>query len=162
MVNTEEVFGMKEETTAQTLTIAGFDELLLKIQAKEEEIEAKERELSELNKDLFRLEALGTQYLQGLKRTEYESPAGKVKIVQKWRVNMPDGELNKKALFEHLRERGIFDKYATVNSNSLNALYMSDWEAAKERGEGITFSMPGIGAPKLHEKFDFKPTKAKK
>ena len=77
-------------------------------------------------------------------------------IKQKWRVNMPADDHAKRELFQHLREREIFDKYATVNSNSLNALFMRDWEEAKERGEGVTFSMPGIEAPKLFEALDFK------
>lgn len=152
----------QETTKATQLTINEFDEVLKSIALQQEKIEVKEAELTELNKELARLEGKATNYLNELGRTEYDSPHGKGIIEQKWRVNLPSTDLEKKDFFEYLREKGIFDKYATVNSNSLNSLYMSEWNNAKKEGEGMTFNMPGIGAPKLFEKFKLKPKKVKK
>lgn len=142
-----------------SVTVADLDELIAKIAKKEGEIEIQEDILKEKNKELATLQGKCVQYLNELNRKNYESPSGKVTIAQKWRVNLPADDNAKRALFEHLRERGIFDKYATVNSNSLNSLYKQDWEAAKERGEGLEFSMPGIGAPNLFEALSFKAAK---
>lgn len=147
--------------TGAEVTIAEVDALLATILEKEEAKEKLSEQVTELNKEIARLEAQATQYLKDLDREKYESPLAKVKIEQKWRVNLPADEAAKKELFEHLRKRGIFDKYATVNSNSLNSLYMADWEAAKEEGKGIEFYMPGIDAPKLFEKLNVKPIKKK-
>lgn len=138
------------------VTVEDLDKLIEELALKEAQGEAQSKIMVELNKQIAQLEGRVVAHLKDLNREDYLSPLGKVRIVQKWRVNMPAGDLAKKALFEHLREREIFDKYATVNSNLLNALFMRDWEAAKERGEGLEFNMPGIDAPKLFEALDFK------
>ena len=142
-----------------SVTVAELDELVKMIAAKEKEIDAQKEITTKLNKELTSLEGKCTQYLIELGRKDYTSPHGKVAITQKWRVNLPDGDSAKRLFFDHLRERGIFDKYATVNSNSLNALYMQDWAEAKERGEGLEFTMPGLEAPKLFEALTFKAAK---
>lgn len=152
----------QEIPKAKQLTVSEFDEVLKAIADQQLKIDVKEAELTELNKELSRLEGKATNYLNELGRKEYDSPHGKGVIEQKWRVNLPAGDIEKKDFFEYLREKGIFDKYATVNSNSLNSLYMSEWANAKKEGEGMTFNMPGIGAPKLFEKFKLKVKKQKK
>lgn len=146
---------MADPTTAPApqrgppITVEGLNKLCEELAKKEKTKLSHEETLKNTNKEIARLEGQIVGYLEELGQEEFLSPLGKVKIDLKWRVNMPAGDLEKKALFEHLRERGIFDKYATVNSNSLNSLFMKDWEAAKERGEGLEFNMPGIAAPKL-------------
>lgn len=149
------------EPNSNQVTVKELDEICEKIAAKEREIEAHEAVLTEHNKELAALEGRAVQYLKELGRESYDAPAGKIKIEEKWRVNLPATDQEKTLLFDHLRERGIFDKYATVNANSLNSLYKADWDAAKARGEGMEFSMPGIGAPKLFEKPNFKAAKVK-
>ena len=143
------------------VTVKDLDGLckeLLELEAKKK---AAAEATTEINKEIARIEGRCVNYLKDLDREDYDSPYGKIAIKQKWRVNLPVDDMAKRELFSHLRERGIFDKYATVNSNSLNALYMSDWEEAKKRGEGMTFTMPGIEAAKLYEAPDFKPRKEK-
>ncbi len=140
----------------KAVTVADLDSLIEQLAKKESESNAHAEITKTINKELMRLEGQVVAHLKDLGREDYLSPLGKVAIKQKWRVNMPADDHAKRELFQHLREREIFDKYATVNSNSLNALFMRDWEEAKERGEGVTFSMPGIEAPKLFEALDFK------
>lgn len=141
------------------VTVQGLDLLCQQIAEKDLEHDEKDRAKKDAYKELEQLKYRAAQYLKELGREDYKSPYGDVAIVQKWRVNMPEDDNAKSALFDHLRERGIFDKYASVHAQSLNSLYMKDWEAAKERGEGMEFSMPGVGAPKLDEKTNFKPKK---
>lgn len=147
------------KTPSDQVTVQQLDELIQKIHEKELEIEKQTEVVTNLGKELAVLEGNAVGYLKDLGRETYDSPFGKLKIEQKWRVNMPADDQAKAELFAHFRERGIFDKYATVHSVSLNSLYKADWEAAKERGEGLEFTMPGIGAPTLFEKLRFKPAK---
>lgn len=144
------------------VTVKDLDGLTAELKALETKKELAETAVKDINKEIAKIEGRCVQYLKDLDRTDYVSPSGKISIKQKWRVNLPADDIAKRDLFEHLRTRGIFDKYATVNSASLNALFMSDWAEAKKRGEGMEFSMPGIEAPKLYEAPDFKPAKQKK
>ncbi len=141
------------------VTVAELNDLIAKIAEQEQKIEVQAEVSKNLNKELAVLENRAVQYLKDLGQDEFVSPYGKCSIEQKWRVNLPENDIEKRKFFDHLREREIFDKYATVNSNSLQSLYNRDWEAAKLEGHGMEFSMPGIGAPKLFEKFNFKAAK---
>lgn len=141
------------------VTVADLDGLIEKLADCSKRCDEKAEEMKALNKEYGILEGRIAAHMEELGREKYESPSGSFKISEKWRVNMPHTDQDKQAFFEHLRERGIFDKYATVNSNSLNALYMADWRAAQDMGEGLSFGMPGIPAPTRFVKLDFKPAK---
>lgn len=142
------------------VTVADLDDLMKSIAEQEETIEAHKEVSTRMNKELAQLENRAVQYLKDLGREEYVSPYGKGAIEQKWRVNLPEDDIKKREFFDYLRALEIFDKYATVNSNSLNSLYRAEWEAAKQDGRGMEFTMPGIGAPKVYEQFKFKPAKS--
>lgn len=144
------------------VSVQELDELLEKLSAKEKEIDAQKEILTAHNKEYNQLQFRASAYIQELGRDEYSGPAGKIEIKEKWRVTLPVSDNDKSALFAHLRERGLFDKYATVNSNSLNALYNADWDEAKRRGEGMVFTMPGVGAPVIDRLPKFTAAKVKK
>jgi hypothetical protein len=139
------------ENQTASVTVADLDALVRQIFDQKLLIEEAEAGVTVLNKELARLEEKAVVCLEELERDNYKTEFGTIYINEKWRVNMPQTDEDKQALFGFLREKGIFDKYATVNSNSLNSLYMAEWEAAIEDGKGMEFSMPGIGAPKLHK-----------
>lgn len=143
------------------VTVEDLDKLLVELLTKEDECDAQKEVMTKLNKEYSALEYKIAAYLKDLGREEYIHAVGKFQIKTKWRVNLPQSDMDKKQFFDHLRERGIFDKFATVNSNSLNALYRQDWEAAKERGEEMTFAMPGIPAPVFETAPEFKRSKKK-
>ena len=134
-----------------SITVTEFDNLIKSIFDMENEIEADEEKVKEKQRKLDSLKAKTVIALKEQERSSYKCEHGTVTISEKWRVKLPSEDADKKALFDHLRERGIFEKYATVNANSLNSLYMQDWEAAKKAGEGMEFRMPGIGDPSLFE-----------
>lgn len=137
-----------------SITVADLDALVIRyfntLQIDKVKAEAA---LSTVNKEIMAIEAKLVAYLKVLCRKEYKHPRGTVKIVNKWRVNGPQTDADKAQLFAWLKERGIYDKYATVNVASLNALYLAEWEALKKTdpAAALTFSMPGIGDPKLFE-----------
>lgn len=153
MENFDESLPPAPAPEAQDVTVAMLDQLVADIFAKKKEIEASELVTTGLNKEKMALEAKCVNYLKALGREEdgYSTKYGFVGISKKWRVNMPATDADKAALFDWMRERGIFDRFATVNANSLNSLYMAEWEAAKRAGQGMEFSMPGIGERKYTE-----------
>lgn len=53
---------------------------------------------------------------------------------------------DKQKLFDYLKEKGIFMEFASVNSQSLNALYKSLAEEALKEGV-LDFRMPGVPEP---------------
>lgn len=144
---------------AASVTVEMLDQLVYDIAEKKKAIEAAELVTTNLNKEKSALEMKCVQFLKALNREKYVTPNGAVKINAKWRVNLPKTDADKQALFDWMREQGIFDKFATVNANSLNALYMAEWEAAKRAGHGLEFSMPGIGERKFSEILEYRKGK---
>ena len=138
-----------------SLTLADLDQFVKDLKDKRAEADTAKEALSEINKSIAQLESKAVALLKELGRKNFTSPSGTITVEQKWRVNLPTSDNAKMELFEHFKSRGIFEKYATVNSNSLNSLYLSDWEEAKKEGRGMEFSMPGVDAPKLHEALKF-------
>jgi len=136
-----------------TYTVEALDELCKSIFDKRKEIDDKKEELKLLNNRLFVIQQSMMEALKELDRKNYQSPHGTVTVKERWRVNLPKTDADKEKLFGWLRDKGeeVFLRYATVNSNSLNSLYMSDWEAAKEAGEGMEFEVPGVERPTLFE-----------
>lgn len=136
------------------VTVQQLEELCQKMRALDDEIEKDEKALSEKNKEYKKLEAQATQWLKELDKTSYKSNHGTVMRVEKWRVNLPQTPEAREEFFNWLKERGLFDQMISVNSNTLNSLYMKEWEVAKESPDptdALTFSIPGIPEPKLHE-----------
>ena len=140
-----------EVETEKQVSVQEMDAMVKELFELRAEIEAKESVIKELNKTLAKKQGEFTACLKALGRENYKSDHGTVSVVQKWRVSVPQTEEAKQAFFAHLKERGVLWQYATVNSNSLNSLFMADWEAAQERGEGMEFKMPGVSEPKLFE-----------
>lgn len=141
------------------VTVQELDELVKELKEKNQIKDKIEDELKSCNKEIGGLEAKITLYLKELGRESYESPHGKVSIKQKWSVNLPADDLAKREFFEWLRENNIFDKYATVNSRSLQSLFKAEWDEAKKKGEGFNFTLPGLLPPKLYETTEFKENK---
>jgi len=133
------------------VTVEELDVLVTEIFEKKKEIEEYSIGGKKLNGDLVALKEKAVVFLKELDRRDYKAERGTISIKSRWRVNMPSNVEEKNKLWAHLRERDLFDKYATIQSQSLNSLFMQDWEEAKRKGEGIEFKMPGIGEPTLFE-----------
>lgn len=140
---------------AKQLTVDDLDQFVKSINDKRLDEAARDTELKALRAEIDRLEAKAVMLLKELGRKNYQSPFGTISVVEKWRVSIPKTDEQKTLFFNHLRERGIYEKYVTVNSNSLQSLFLTDWDEAKKEGRGMEFVMPGIEAPKLHESLRF-------
>ncbi len=137
---------MEKQVTVQDLD--ALVEVLFQLKKK---IEESEEATTKLNKEKATLEMKIAGYLRDLGRDNFRAPDGTVSLREVWRVSLPKTDEAKAALFGWMREKGIYDQYATVNANSLNSLFLAEWDAAKKQGEGIGFTLPGLAQPTLFE-----------
>lgn len=135
----------------KSVTVEELDSMIENLFKSRKEIEDDEAKVSEKQAKLDALKAKIVLTLKEHERSSYKSDFGTVTVSEKWRVKLPENDIEKGKLFDHLRERGLFNKYATVNSNSLNSLWAADREAAMKNGQGMEFTFPGIGEPSLFE-----------
>lgn len=138
----------------RTVTVADLDALVIDYFDKLKEKEEFEEIVTRCNIQIASIEAKLVNYLKALNRMDYKHPRGTIAYDIKWRVNGPQTDDDKRALFAWLKEQGIYDKYATVNVQSLNSLYFAEMGAAvrEDPEAAITFSIPGIGERKMFEK----------
>lgn len=146
------------------ITAQDLDQLVATIAEKEKEEDAIAETLKIKKKEIAGLYIQATGYLKDLGRLEYDTPYGKVFLKEHWSLKVPQTPEDKEKLFSWMREKGIFEHYATVNSNSLKALYKTEKELAiKEGQDPVLFTLPGLEPATVYEKMDFKnPKRAKK
>ena len=153
---------MEKEFQAPAVTVEDLDKIMEKMKNLQNEIDARDEVTTSMNKELNQHKFRAAQYLKDLGREEYDSPHGKLELKKEWAVRAPATDEDKLKLFDWMKEKGIFERYAIVNVKSLNSLYKLEWAAAIDRGEGMEFTMPGIGAPVHDVVPKFKPKKEKK
>lgn len=142
------------------VTVADLDKLVQEMADKRAEIELADRRLKDLNIEMGGLKGRAAAYLKELGREDYITSVGKVEVKTKERVNLPESIPDKLEFFAYLKEKGVFENYATVNSQSLNAYYFRERaEYLKAGGDPMTFSLPGVPAPKSFAEVDFKESK---
>lgn len=115
-----------------------------KIRLLKDEIEKMDAKYAELNNEL---DAACGKFLDMLKETgkaSYRSDVGTATIKYRTSVRLPDTDSDRALFFDWLKSKGIFESSIGVHSNKLKSLYESEQEAAKARGEGMEFSIPGI------------------
>lgn len=136
--------------------------VIQEIQVNEDSVEALENSIKEHNKILASLRAKATGYLVELGWNEFDCPLGKIKMVERWQTKAPSSVEDKAKLFGWMRERGIYDKYATVHAVALRSLFLAEREVALENGEDpVTFALPGMEPATLFEDLKFTPKRNK-
>lgn len=78
----------------------------------------------------------------GIERFDGELAA--VTMKEKTSVKVPKSPEDKAAFFGYLREQGVFDDLATVNSATLNSWYRAELEV--RRASGKSEEVPGLGS----------------
>lgn len=136
-------------------TVADLDKLVEEIAAQKEVCKEKEKLAATENGKLFALEQKAALYLDELGRKDYVCPSGRIKLAKGWHFNLPETPEKKAQFFDYLREKGLFDHYATVNSASYNAFCKAEMELAKEDGRGLEFALPGVPEPKPTVKLSY-------
>lgn len=132
---------------------------------KQAELNALEAEVTKANKVIMRMKSILTSVMKDLGWDEFKSPHGSVKITPQLQVKMPQSPEAKAELWAWMREKGIYDRYATVHAVSLKALFKAEMEVAKaEQGEDfdpIGFHLPGMDPATYFEDLKFTPPKNK-
>lgn len=139
------------------LTAKEIDELSASIFNLQDDIKEKEEMVSELKGHLEKMKSKMLAFLQHYKRKNFSSPYGTAYIKEVISANVPKDPEDKTKLFAWLKEREIFDHYATVNHNSLQSLVKEEFAAALERKEDC--KIPGIGEIKIHNVLNLKRSK---
>lgn len=143
----------------ETISVKDLDNLVAEIALKEAEKEVIAETLSAKNKEISSLELRATEILKSLERSEYTCPQGKIKLEEKFNVKNPTDE-NKHLLWDWMKSKGIFERYAQVHAGSLKTLFKKEREIAIENGEDpITFALPGMEPATIFEKLEFKAVK---
>jgi len=114
------------------------------------EIEEKKAELKVLNGEFEKLEAEILQIFDALEIESIKIHDYNFFTSEESSVKTPKTLEEKLALFEFLKENGIFNEIVSVNSQSLNSLYKSFAEEALKKGI-LEFSMPGIQPPTTYK-----------
>lgn len=141
------------EPAAEEVTVEKLDAHVKKMAALKIEIKALEDQAKPLNLELQRMSEQAMLYLKALGRKNYPTPFGTIYILRKWQTKLPQTDADKALLFGWLREQGLFDKYATVNSISLNSLYVKEIERVSRESpeDALVFTIPGVERPKMYE-----------
>lgn len=128
------------ETNTTLSDLNALIDRIANLRAQEEEASRVKKEINEL---LEIEEARMIEMLASNQLTSYKGPGGKVVLAYRTSVRVPKEGNDKAALFEWLREKGLYDQLVSVNSQTLNSLYKSELDEAKERGE-TDFAIPGL------------------
>lgn len=100
-------------------------------------LESKEKKLAATREQILKtLDLMDLDQLKAHGYTFYKK--------NKSSVTTPKTPEEKKALFDFLESKGIFLEVASVNSQTLNALYKSLSEEAAQAG-CLDYEMPGVG-----------------
>lgn len=133
------------------VSVAAMDNLVQAICEKRTVIESLESVVSEHNKELAKLQAKLTDIMKLLERDSYDSPAGRINIIQQYRYRMPDSLEDRAKLFDFMKARNEYDGLITVHSQTFNSYCKKLQEAAEKAGDGMYFVIPGVEAPSLFE-----------
>ncbi len=126
--------------------LAGYAEAMAKLKTEitnlETDLKLKEGEFAAAGESLQKImEAAGVD--------SFKSHGFTFFLEERTSVKTPKTVEDKRALFEFLKEKEIFDEIASVNSQTLNALYRSLSEEAASNGV-LEFKMPGVEAPTVY------------
>jgi hypothetical protein len=114
---------------------------------KRTELEEKEKSLKELSKEVEALKFKVLQILEESGLEKHEIPGmGSVTAADRFSIAHPKEQSEKMAFFKYLKDKDILWEMVSVNSQTLNAWYKKEMDAAIERGD-VDFKIPGIGEP---------------
>lgn len=131
--------------TGTEMSLAEFDKLgesLVEVDRQIKELEDKVKALQEIKRDLSERVIF---VMQQSNKTNYQVGNKKLILNQRASVQTPKTLEEKEAFFKWCEERGVYWQYASVNSQSLNALYKAERDAAAERQDLEWNGIPGVG-----------------
>jgi len=132
------------DVTMQELDLLGQAIFKLK-----KEIEEQERFIDGRKETLNKMQGKMLSILERFGRTNYAIPGeGMLIKTERLTVTLPKTPEDRESFFKYLRDKGLFEDLVTVNSQTLNAFYKKEFEAAAQEGRAVGFKIPGISEPK--------------
>lgn len=140
------------------ITVDEIESLVKQLADKRLEVEELKRPYSLASEELEQIEQQVAASLIEMGKDSYNSEYGTVSRRTEWRYNLPTTPEDKAAFFQFLRERGVFEQMATVNSNTYNSFCKAEQEAAIERDPeaALNFRIPGVPEPKQRQVLSFR------
>ena len=152
----EDIFGSWEEAEVnpEPVTIEQVDQLVKDYHRWRAEKELAEERLKEINGYLMTAEKKIVAYLNDCRKSSWKVEGlGQVQVRNYLTVKTPKTPEAKKAFFDYLKSKGIFEDLVSVNHQTLNAFYKTE----REQAEGDpNFEIPGLEAPTLQQGIAFK------
>lgn len=139
-----------------TETVFNIDQICDKASELKSQINELEDKADGLKNELRNYERQLLAFFETSGKDRCGSTMGDISVRERLSVKTPKSESDKRALFDWLNKRGIFFEFASVNSNSLNALYKQEVEAAQL--ENRECDMP-VGEPEIFKQLIIKPRK---
>lgn len=112
-------------------------------------------QLKELNEQEETFESKILSILEASDLESFDGTKGKVSIVNRFTVRVPQSIDDKQALFKYLQSRKIFYELVSVNSQVLNSFYKKEMEIAISEGN-TDFKIPGVGEPGVKKTLSFR------
>lgn len=144
---------MEAASEGSGITTKELDEHAQAYQAAYAEYEKSKAHTSQLYKEAERLEGKMVEAMELAGKTKYQvDGVGTFYFINKMVVTTPKTNSEKKALFDYIKETHGDDFYLatlSVNHQTLQKLYNTDFEAAKEKNpdDAATFHIPGLQPP---------------
>lgn len=139
------------------ITLASLEEMCEEAFKVQGELDTLEMACDELRKKLTVSKGRIQGVLEQFGKKKYDSAYGNIELRERTSVRTPKTEEEKRQLFQWLTDKGIYWETVGVNSQTLNALFKAEFEAAAERHE--LAEIPGIGAPEVFVQPILKPRK---
>ena len=120
-----------------------IEEVVDKLRLTYDQYKEKKAESTKLYHEVESLELQLQDMISDLDPYEYEKIRKelKVSIVITPTCKIPDSDENKQAVFQWMKEKGYYDDYITITSNSLNSLVKKENELNKDTPDS---KIPGI------------------
>lgn len=115
--------------------------LIEDLQNKRREYEDAKRVASERNAEVEALEYQVMKLMEVTGLDRFDTADTTVTVKEKQSVKVPKDH-HKLAFFRYLKDQGVFEDMATINSNTLNSWYRNEIET--RRAKGLDEHIPGL------------------
>lgn len=147
---TVENFQTEPEKPLTAVTLQQLENLIQETYKLQDEADAIETSLKEKQKILNNCKGRLLSIFQEFNKQNYRTHRGIIVRQKRFTVTHPKDPENRKAFFDWLRQKKIFEDVVTVHSQTLNSLYKAEMQAAIDAGQ-TDFAIPGVEEPKYVE-----------
>lgn len=134
----------------RSLTLAELDAIAEKMVELKEAAKALEEKKKEKESEFQSLAKTLMEELSEHGKTSYAIPGFKLIRQEKLNITLPSDPDKKEEFYRYLKKRGLFESLVSINYQTLNGFYRSEFNTACEEGK-TDFEIPGLGSPTHHE-----------